>query len=240
MLEIREKNSREDTEMTSENLCKAKSADGDATMKDQSSVNWELTFDKFLNRNEIERLRKWVLSQKKANPDERVPHNDWFVVECLLNTGLRVAELADLKCGDIVFRNELSCVVVREGKGGKSREVMINRDFQKEATDYLDWKKVQGEKLGKDDVILYSPKSKGKYSTRALQFAFKRCLKGAKISLNHSIHHLRHTYASLLLAASKNNLPLVQKQLGHSSVVITQVYTKVFKEETKTALEHLF
>jgi integrase/recombinase XerD len=209
-------------------------------MNDNSSVNWELTFDKFLNRNEIEKLRKWVLERKTANPDERVANNDWFVVECLLNTGLRVAELADLKCGDIIFRNELSCVVVREGKGGKSREVMINRDFQDEALEYLDWKKVHGEKVSKDDVILYSPKSKGRYSTRALQFAFKRCLVGAKISLKHSIHHLRHTYASLLLSASKNNLPLVQKQLGHSSVVITQVYTKVFKEEIKIALDHLF
>jgi len=64
-------------------------------------------------------------------------------------------------------------------------------------------------------------------------------MKGAGINQKHSIHHLRHTYASLLLSASKNNLPLVQKQLGHTSITVTQVYTNVFKDEMKTALEHL-
>ena len=198
--------------------------------------NWNLTFDKILNREEVKKLRIWVGKNRKNKTSQK----DWFVVECLLNTGLRVAELADLKCGDIIFRNELSCIYVRHGKGDKEREVMISRDFQKEAKEYLDWKEINGEQISSEDILLYSPKSKSKYSTRALQLSFKRCLKNTGISLKHSIHHLRHTYASLLLASSNNNLPLVQKQLGHSSVVTTQVYTKVFKQEAKHAVENLF
>ena len=117
---------------------------------------------------------------------------------------------------------------------------MISRDFQDEAVQYIHWKEVNGEKIGKDDVLLYSKRSGGKYSTRALQLSFKRSIKSAGVSSKHSIHHLRHTYASLLLASSGNNLPLVQKQLGHSSIVTTQVYTKVFKQEATKAIENLF
>ena len=208
--------------------------------KHGKQTNWELTLARFLNRDEVARLRRWVYKRKTRNFDDRQAQKDWLIIELLLNTGLRVSELADLKCSDIVLRDELSCVVVRKGKGGKYREVLISRTFQDEAKEYLKWKEVNGEKVGPEDVLLYSPKSKEKYSTRALQLAFKRCLRGAKIDEWHSIHHLRHTYASLLLAASKNSLPLVQRQLGHSNITTTQVYTKVFKQEITDAIENLF
>jgi site-specific recombinase XerD len=194
-------------------------------------TSWELTLEKFLNREEISKLRKWV----KKCKDKK----DWIIIELLLNTGIRVQELADLKCGDLFFRDELSAVVVRHGKGDKQREVLISRTFQDEAKEYIKSKEVNKEKIGPDDVLLYSPRSKGKYTTRALQLRFKRILKGAGVSTSHSIHHLRHTYASLLLSSSNNNLPLVQKQLGHSSVTTTQVYTKVFKDDARAAVENL-
>jgi integrase/recombinase XerD len=165
---------------------------------------------------------------------------DWFAVECLTNTGLRVAELADLRCGDIVIRDELSCVHVRNGKCKKQRDIMINREFQKEAMAYIKWKEVTGEPVGPNDVLLYSPKSKGKYSTRAIEGWFKRWIKEINSNLKHSIHHLRHTYATMLYKSSKNNLILVQNQLGHSSPEITQVYARVYKDEIADAVEKLF
>ena len=56
---------------------------------------------------------------------------------------------------------------------------------------------------------------------------------------DHSIHHLRHTYASHLYKASKFNLRLVQKQLGDSSIKTTEVYADVFDEDIDKALERL-
>jgi site-specific recombinase XerD len=68
---------------------------------------------------------------------------------------------------------------------------------------------------------------------------FKRVSAGAGI-VGHSIHHLRHTYATHLHHVSGNNLRLVQQQLGHSSIAVTQVYAHVLPSEAEKAVNMLF
>ncbi|WP_327054370.1 tyrosine-type recombinase/integrase [Geobacillus thermodenitrificans] len=54
-----------------------------------------------------------------------------------------------------------------------------------------------------------------------------------------SLHHLRHTFATLLIQENKENVDLrtVQELLGHESLVTTQVYTHVDFEQKKKAIE---
>lgn len=203
-----------------------------------SGINWELSLDKLMTRKEVQKLRTWAL--KNRNTDKRTAWIDWFLSELGLNTGLRVFEIAELEIRDIVLREELSHIVVRNGKCGKSRAVRINKEFQVTIKNFINWKKDTGERTDDFAPLFYSLRAKGKYSTRGLQKAFKRCLRKAGIPLYHSIHHTRHTYACLLYASSKNNLRLVQKQLGHSSIQTTQVYTNLFQQEIHNAIEHLF
>lgn len=56
----------------------------------------------------------------------------------------------------------------------------------------------------------------------------------------YSIHCLRHTYGSHLYIASNHNLRLVQEQLGHSSIRITEVYASLMNTEIKASLEKLY
>lgn len=203
-------------------------------------INWELKLDKFLTKEEVKKLRKFVKNNRDKNKNKRLPWFEWFINELGLNTGLRVFEMINLTCGDIVIRSELSYVFVRDGKCGKSRQVRINKEFCSSVQEYLNWKQRNNEGVNPNDVLILSPKTKSRYSTRGLQKAFKRCLVKAGIPDYHSIHHLRHTFASLLLVASNNNMPLVQKQLGHSSIQTTQVYTNLFKQEIQQAIERLF
>lgn len=205
----------------------------------EQKFKWILPPDVFLSISEVDRLRTWVKNRKNREKS-RVAVNDWFIIEILFNSGLRVAEIADLTCSDIIIRDDLSWIYVRNGKGNKSRKVFINKDFSCEAVQYIREKEVRKEKIGPDDILLYSPKSKGRYSTRALELAFDRCLEGAQIQTEHSIHHGRHTYASMLYKSSNKNLRFVQNQLGHSDIRITQVYANIFKEDIHDAVENLF
>ena len=207
-------------------------------MKD-SKFKWALPPDVFLTREEVKTLRSWV-KKRKQKEKTRIAYNDWFIIETLFNSGLRVAEIAALTCSDIVIRSDWSWVFVRDGKGHKSRQVFIGREFCDEAMEFISEKEVRGEKIGPDDILLYSPKSDGKFTTRALEMAFDRCLNGAGIKTDHSIHHGRHTYASMLYRSSKKNLRFVQTQLGHEDIRVTQVYANVFKEDIKDAVENLF
>jgi len=76
-------------------------------------------------------------------------------------------------------------------------------------------------------------------TTRGIGKVFKRSAERAGLSAHFSIHCLRHTYACLLYKASGNDLRLVQKQLGHSSSRITEVYADVMAPDVSKAVEKL-
>ena len=68
---------------------------------------------------------------------------------------------------------------------------------------------------------------------------FKKMALEAGLSSNHSIHTLRHTYATNLYKASGYNLRMVQKQLGHSNITTTTVYSDVLSKDLEEAVENL-
>ena len=84
------------------------------------------------------------------------------------------------------------------------------------------------------------PSERGeKMSRSGIQQIFKKWAKQAGLPSHYSIHSLRHTYATNLYKASGYNLRLVQKQLGHSSPSITQVYADVMNSDVEEALKNL-
>ncbi|MFC1563476.1 tyrosine-type recombinase/integrase [candidate division KSB1 bacterium] len=67
----------------------------------------------------------------------------------------------------------------------------------------------------------------------------QNCYKKSSLPSHYHFHSLRHTYATRLNKSSNNNLRLVQKQLGHGSIAITQVYADVLDEDVEQALRRL-
>lgn len=170
---------------------------------------------------------------------KQVPVRDWFMVELGLNSGLRVEEMANLKCSDLLIAERESSLIVQKGKGGKKRVVRISSEFKKDCLWFLRWKRKNGQDTSEDAFLLASIKGK-QLTTRALQKAFKRCLSRAGLEKHFSIHCLRHTYGSFLYKASKYNLRLVQKQLGHSSIRTTEVYASLIDPDAQEAVERLY
>lgn len=165
---------------------------------------------------------------------------DWFLICVATETGLRVQEIADLSCGDIHSDGEWRVVAVRNGKGGKPRLVSVRKEFIADFRSFLAWKHRQGESIEKNASLFVT---RGRRMTkRALQKAYDRTLARVGISqpLGVGIHSLRHTYASFLLKASRFNLRLVQKQLGHASVRTTEAYTHVFDPDMREAVKRLY
>jgi site-specific recombinase XerD len=71
---------------------------------------------------------------------------------------------------------------------------------------------------------------------------FKEILQKTKARLlpqRFSLHHLRHTFATLLIQENKENVDLrtVQELLGHESLVTMQVYMHIDFEQKKKAIE---
>lgn len=205
------------------------------------NFQWTLHEGKFLTTKEISKLRKILTKRKEIaeGKGNRVAIRDWFIIDLALSTGLRVQEITDLKCGDMSVNDNLCYLFVNNGKGHKKRVVRFNGDFKKHFLNYLEWKQRIGEGISPEDPLMVSSNTQDHLTKMALQKAFYRSAKRAGIQ-GHSIHHLRHTYASHLYKASGFNLRLVQKQLGHSSIKTTEVYADVFNEDTEKALERLY
>ena len=201
------------------------------------SSDWVLEPGKYLTRAEASRLLRVARGRAEtAQPKgRRVAIRDYFIIHLALMTGLRVMEIAALKCGDVYLNNAICSLIVKRGKGGKKRVVFFTGSFKTHCKEYLNWKQLVGESLKPEEPLIVSSSTGGHMTTRALQKAFKRCAAKASLQSTYSIHCLRHTYACFLLKASKWNLRLVQKQLGHSRITTTQVYADVMMPDIKKA-----
>ncbi len=70
------------------------------------------------------------------------------------------------------------------------------------------------------------------YKTERISRGFTIAVRKANIQGNRSLHSLRHTYA-LLKLVELGEKHLVQELLGHSSVTVTEIYTKFPKDYLK-------
>lgn len=204
--------------------------------------NWVLDPGKFLAREEVNRLLETARKRAEVaiTQGNKVAVRDCFIVDLALSTGLRVAEIADLKCSDIFLRERFCALLVRNGKGGKKRLVRFNGAFKKHYEEYLLWKQSIGEPTGPGDPLFLSSNTGGHMTTRAIGKAFKRTAARAGLPAHYSIHCLRHSYACELYKAGGYNLRLVQKQLGHSHIGTTQVYADVVEPDMQRALQRLY
>ncbi len=158
-----------------------------------------------------------------------------------LQSGLRVSEVNGLCFGDLFLGPRAPFLVVRSGKGGKGRRVKISRKLR-EALEWLStWRITRGRPVDKSCPVVESPEVSGRgMSVRGLQNLFKRVVNRAGVRKRNNFHMARHTYATHLLRASKNNLVLVRDQLGHSSIEVTQVYLHLIPGEDQKALNSMY
>lgn len=200
----------------------------------------QLTQEDFLTPDQVRRLK--AHARREADLARRngckSPVRDWAILHVALDAGLRVSEIVALRVGDLLLEPGHSAIIVRYGKGGKERGVDIGHALREHLREYLAWKQAVGEGVGEGDVLFLSPRG-GALTRQAVYLMFKRLAAQAGLPSRFTIHSCRHTYASLLYRASKFNLRLVQKQLGHASIRTTQVYADVLSADALEAVNGL-
>ncbi len=191
-------------------------------------MQWTLTPDKYLNEEEVKRLVRTCTdaSELAEKRGYWLAVRDWMIIDLTLNTGLRVQEVSDLKVSDLFLNYNESSLVVENGKGGKRRVVRFSPRTKSHLKKYLEFRE-------QESPYLFCS-SRGEQLTRsALQKIFKKWAKRAGLPEHHSFHSMRHYHACHLYKISNNNLRLVQRQLGHASVMSTQVYADIMDEDAE-------
>lgn len=153
------------------------------------------------------------------------------MIQLFLNTGLRLAEMINLKWKDINLA--VGQLKVVQGKGSKDRIVWIGEDTLKILREY---RTKQADKLGMCEYVFVTNTNK-QLDDRGIRRMIETYAAKAGITKSISPHTLRHTYATDLLRATKN-IRLVQKALGHSDISTTMIYTHIIDDEYEDALKN--
>ncbi len=142
-----------------------------------------------------------------------------LIVELFYSTGMRRAELVNLKCKDLSIEQKTLKVL---GKRNKERIIPMLPSVVGSVQEYL--KEREGlEVITDSDYLLLSKKGVKIYETlvyRVINSYFSL----ASEKVKKSPHILRHSFATHLLNEGAD-LNAVKELLGHSSLASTQVYT---------------
>ena len=167
---------------------------------------------KFLSYNQI------MSALDLIDRDSWIGLRDYALILFLYATGTRISECLELTREDI--KDEW--LFIRHAKGDKERVVPI-ADVAKDAIDkyllefsyennYI-WCNYQGTKLSRISAYKITQKYLGV-----------------------SPHVLRHSYATSLIVGGAD-LRVVQELLGHASLLTTQIYTHIQKQDLKDTVE---
>ncbi|SOD40502.1 tyrosine recombinase XerC [Nitrosovibrio sp. Nv4] len=150
--------------------------------------------------------------------DDLMALRDKAMFELCYSSGLRLAELASLKPGDLSLSEGTARVT---GKGGKTRVVPVG---SKAVLVLRQWM-IQRETLAKPgEAALFLSRYGRNISHRSISQRLKILAVRQGVSVNIHPHVLRHSFASHLLQSS-GDLRAVQEMLGHASISTTQIYT---------------
>lgn len=143
---------------------------------------------------------------------------DYALILFLYASGARISEALELSFGDI----EDEWLHIRHAKGEKERIVPLAKVANKAIKSYISeapfeksfiWMNYQGAKLSRISAYKITQKYLGV-----------------------SPHVLRHSYATSLITGGAD-LRVVQELLGHSSLLTTQIYTHIQKQDLKDTVD---
>lgn len=176
-----------------------------------SHPRYELAPPRILKPTEYRALRD------AARHDARM----FAIIELLLQTGIRIGELAELRLSDIQG-DELS---IRPYEKHAARMVPLNRPGKEALNSYL-----KNRPQVTDDHVFIT-KSGKPFLVRNIRTAIERYFRIAEIE-NAKVNDLRHTFVAHHLKHGVS-LVLLSKVLGHKRISTTERYLEYVKERAK-------
>ncbi len=190
-------------------------------------------------------IKVMLKAAQERKQQGRAGIKDWMFVVLGLNTGLRISEIAGLKCGHVIYARALyPHIFVKQGKTPNSRRIVPLNDRATEAIkEYISFKNRWQEAIDDNAPFLLPPSGEGHYSRSGLYASFRRVLSlcaGIEKPERFHPHSMRHAFSSHLYEATKD-IKLVSELLGHSSVEVTaQMYISIFASQKIEAVQKLY
>jgi len=143
---------------------------------------------------------------------------DKTIIEVLYSTGLRLSELAALNIMDIDLVEGM--ITVRNGKGGKDRQAILNQAAVKLLKKYLNLRQA----IPDDSPALWINYNGNRLSKLWIQIMIRKAAGQAGVETASNPHAWRHGLATALLRRGAS-IREIQVFLGHVSIRTTEIYT---------------
>lgn len=163
---------------------------------------------------------------RQPNLETFVGFRDYTIMTLMLDTGIRLRELVDLKMNDVILSDSQ---IVIWGKNQTFRRVPIQNKAKAVLKRYI---KVRGVS---DVPYLFITQDDGKLSRKAVQDRIAKYGRMAGIkNVRNSPHTFRHTFAKMAVQNGANIFEL-QRILGHKTLDMVRVYVNLFSRDVARA-----
>ena len=182
---------------------------------------------KTLSQTELDLVLNYVSTKKYALRDIAL------ILTSFLG-GLRVAEIASLKMGDVLnldgtIKNEIR-LSAAQTKGKHPRTVFVSQRLQSELANYLKTRHLKGA-----DTPLFHTEHRLGFSANGLCVWFYQLYKNVGISGGSS--HSGRKFFITTLANKGIGVRILASLAGHRSIAVTQRYIDVNDEQKRQAVE---
>lgn len=169
------------------------------------------------------------LSQVKTEYQKRCTTRDIAVLEILFAIGARVSEICNLIPSSVDLTNHTIKIF---GKGSKERMIQIeNPDVLKALQEYY----ILFQEDIKSSGFFFVNKLHTRLTEQSVREIICKYTAMTEYDIHVTPHMFRHSFATLLLEEDVD-IRYIQKLLGHSSIITTQIYTYVAMSKQKEIL----
>lgn len=181
-----------------------------------SSLKTPKVLPQFVPQSRMDELLENTREQMYSQEFKQVRNS--LIISLLYGCGIRLAELLDIKLGDITNGS-----VKIHGKGDKDRLVPLLPELVSRVEAYVECCRRCGIELTAADKLIVGTAGKP-LSRSTVQRVVRQEMMAANVQGRKSPHILRHTFATHLLGKGAD-MREIQELMGHSSLSTTQHYT---------------
>jgi integrase/recombinase XerC len=192
------------------------------------------TLPKTLSVDEMNRLLSCIRQPMPAllgipNEDAFLTIRDRAMLETLYSAAVRVSELCGMNWQDIDFAKREVRVL---GKGNKERNVPLGQKALDALMDYAPHYERKWEKKPEGPRAVFLSMWDRRIETRTIPRTIRKWCKVAGVKRVNP-HAFRHSAATHMLENGAD-IRVIQKLLGHASIITTEIYTSVAIRKVKS------
>ncbi|MBA7649969.1 Tyrosine recombinase XerC [subsurface metagenome] len=191
-----------------------------------------------LTPEECDKLLFYLLEPQNRNAPLRVYHRNYTIALLMLDAGLRVGEVVQLRQNQLWFADAaVGALTIEKDQAKNKHERTIPITMRLDAAIHLMHRQWWAQLAHSSPThAFYQIVPSRPLGTRQV----RRIITSAgKLSIGRDIHPhiLRHTFATRLMR--NTSMPVVQGLLGHTNLSSTQIYTHPNGEDRKKAIDSL-